>query len=333
MQALADRSPDQSEHRSDEPYRKALVGHVREAGGHAEGADAAPRRCATRSRRSRRTPAPTGFLADLRTIEDSLRRHHGGALIAHRLAPLIRAVAGVRLPPGRPWTCARARTGTRRVVAELLRVARVEPDYAALPEDARRTLLLSLLDDARPLRVRGAGYSGSRRGELAIFDLAATLLARYGRRRSATTSSRTPRTSPTCSRCCCCRRRRPAARHAGRRRDRRPDRGAAVRDDRGPAQRGADHASSNALPGCARHDACARRRAGRECSATATATRTAAFFTSNWELYRAEVRVLELFAPLRDAHGCTLRLFHGRGGTSGGAAPSHRRSSRSRRAR
>ena len=46
-------------------------------------------------------------------------------------------------------------------------------------------------------------------------------------------------------------------------------------------------------------------------------------FTSNWELYRAEIALVELFAPLEQAHGLTLRLFHGRGGTVGrGGGPS-----------
>jgi phosphoenolpyruvate carboxylase len=48
------------------------------------------------------------------------------------------------------------------------------------------------------------------------------------------------------------------------------------------------------------------------------------FFTSNWELYRTENALVELFDPLERAHGLTLRLFHGRGGTVGrGGGPSY----------
>ena len=49
------------------------------------------------------------------------------------------------------------------------------------------------------------------------------------------------------------------------------------------------------------------------------------FFTSNWELYRAEIALVELFDELqRESHGITLRLFHGRGGTVGrGGGPSY----------
>ncbi|MEO8299656.1 MAG: phosphoenolpyruvate carboxylase, partial [Burkholderiales bacterium] len=47
-------------------------------------------------------------------------------------------------------------------------------------------------------------------------------------------------------------------------------------------------------------------------------------FTSNWELYRAETALVALFEPLKQAHGLTLRLFHGRGGTVGrGGGPSY----------
>jgi len=47
-------------------------------------------------------------------------------------------------------------------------------------------------------------------------------------------------------------------------------------------------------------------------------------FTSNWELYRAEIALVELFDALRESHGITLRLFHGRGGTVGrGGGPSY----------
>jgi len=47
-------------------------------------------------------------------------------------------------------------------------------------------------------------------------------------------------------------------------------------------------------------------------------------FTSNWELYRAEIALVQLFAELGASHRITLRLFHGRGGTVGrGGGPSY----------
>jgi phosphoenolpyruvate carboxylase len=48
------------------------------------------------------------------------------------------------------------------------------------------------------------------------------------------------------------------------------------------------------------------------------------FFTSNWELYRAEIALVTLFEQLEREHGIVLRLFHGRGGTVGrGGGPSY----------
>ncbi len=71
------------------------------------------------------------------------------------------------------------------VIAELLKVARIEADYGSLDEAARRVLLCGLLNDTRSLRVveseRSTTYSEASRKELAIFEAAATMLARYGR--------------------------------------------------------------------------------------------------------------------------------------------------------
>ena len=47
-------------------------------------------------------------------------------------------------------------------------------------------------------------------------------------------------------------------------------------------------------------------------------------FTSSWELYRAEIALVELFDELKKVGPITLRLFHGRGGTVGrGGGPSY----------
>jgi phosphoenolpyruvate carboxylase len=183
LHQLAEASGDRSAHRLDEPYRRALIGvYARLAG---------TLQSLTGTQALRHAVAPgrpygssAELLAELRTIEASLLAHHAGALVRPRLAPLLRAVQvfGFHLA-----TVDLRQSSDRHeaVVAELLSVARLEADYAGLDEPAKRSLLLALLADARPLRVvesaRAATYSEASRNELAIFEAAADMLQRYGR--------------------------------------------------------------------------------------------------------------------------------------------------------
>jgi phosphoenolpyruvate carboxylase len=178
MQALAERSPDHSEHRVDEPYRRALTGMYSRL--------AATLRDLTGGQAARHAIAPQNpypnaeeFLADLRTIAESLTDKHGAALIAQRLGPLIRAVEvfGFHLAT---VDLRQSSDKHEAVVADLLAQAQIESDYVALPEDAKRTLLLRLLGEARPLRVPDADYAPLTHSEIAIFAAARASRARYG---------------------------------------------------------------------------------------------------------------------------------------------------------
>ncbi|WP_137896790.1 phosphoenolpyruvate carboxylase, partial [Ramlibacter sp. 2FC] len=178
MQALAERSPDRNEHRQDEPYRRALTGiYARLAATLKEltGGEAARHAVAPQNPYDR----AEDFLADLRVIEASLRTHHGEALASQRLHPLIRAVEvfGFHLAT---VDLRQSSDQHEAVVAELLATARVEPAYARLDEDAKRAVLLRLLNDARPLRVLGAAYSEHTLGELAIFETAKRMRESFG---------------------------------------------------------------------------------------------------------------------------------------------------------
>jgi phosphoenolpyruvate carboxylase len=178
MQALAERSPDTSEHRKDEPYRRALTGVYARL--------AATLRDLTGGEAARHAVPPQNpyaaaeeFLADLHTLEQSLAEKHGSVLAAPRLRPLIRAVEvfGFHLAT---VDLRQSSDKHEAVIAELLATARIEPAYASLTEEAKQTLLLKLLDDARPLRVPDAEYSPLAKSELAIFAAARTARARYG---------------------------------------------------------------------------------------------------------------------------------------------------------
>jgi phosphoenolpyruvate carboxylase len=326
MQALAERSPDANLHRHDEPYRRALIGLYARL--------AATLHELTGTEALRHAVAPqnpyrqaTEFLADLQVIEASLKSHHAQALIAPRLAPLMRAVQvfGFHLAT---LDLRQSSDQHEAVVAELLRVARIEPAYSSLGEDARRELLLKLLNDARPLRVRGVEYSALAKSELEIFETARESLSRYGREALRHyIISHTEDVSDLLEVLL-------LQKECG------LLRGTLDADAVGdlivvplfetigdlrnaePIMR-----AFYALPGITAM--IVRGRIG-ECGEQdvmlgySDSNKDGGFFTSNWELYRAENSLVELFDALGAAHGITLRLFHGRGGTVGrGGGPSY----------
>ena len=322
MQALVDRSPDHSPHRADEPYRRVLVGIYARL--------AATLQALTGTEALRHAIAPQDpyasadeFAADLAVIEASLRSHHAGALVAPRLAPLQRAVQvfGFHLAT---LDLRQSSDKHEAVVAELLRTARLQADYSALDEAGKRECLLALLNDARPLRVRGADYSDFARDELAILEHAREAIARLGRGaiRHAIISH-TEEVSDLLELLL-------LQKEAGLMRGTLADDAFAdlivvplfetIGDLRHAAGIMRDF---YALPGVL--DMVVRSGAEQDIMlGYSDSNKDGGFFTSNWELYRAEVALVELFEPLEKAHGLTLRLFHGRGGTVGrGGGPSY----------
>ena len=323
MAALAGRSPDRNPHREDEPYRRALVGMYARL--------AATLHALTGTEALRPAVEPqdpyasaADLVADLQTIEASLKSHHAQALARVRLAPLIRAVQvfGFHLAT---LDLRQSSDQHEAVVAELLRVARIEADYGALGEEARRRVLLALLGDARPLRVHGAQYSDHARGELAIFETAKEMLARFGRAalrhciishteavsdllevqlllKEAGILIGTPGPGDATSALIVV----PLFETIG---DLRHAEGI-MRD-------------YYALPGIAE---LVRASGGEQdiMLGYSDSNKDGGMFTSNWELYCAETRLVEFFAALGREHGIRLRLFHGRGGTVGrGGGPSY----------
>jgi phosphoenolpyruvate carboxylase len=326
LQALADASGDANPHREDEPYRRALIGI------YARLAATLQALTGTEALRHAVAPsapyaAPAELLADLRTIEASLVTHHAEALVAPRLAPLVRAVQvfGFHLAT---VDLRQSSDQHEAVVAELLEVARIEPDYATLDEAARRTLLLRVLNDARGLRVveseRAAAYGELCRKELAIFERAATLLARYGREALRHyIVSHTESVSDLLEALV-------LLKEAGLVRGRLDADATAtlivsplfetIADLRGAATIMREF---YALPGIA----AMMQRSGAEQDVMigySDSNKDGGAFTSSWELYCAEIALVDVFDALRESHGMTLRLFHGRGGSVGrGGGPSY----------
>jgi len=178
MQALAERSPDGNAHRKDEPYRRALIGVYARL--------AASLKALTGGDAARHAVPPQNpylsaaeLLADLRVIEASLLAHQAQALVAQRLQPLIRAVDvfGFYLAT---VDLRQSSDQHEAVLTELLATARITPSYADLDEPSKCQLLMRLLCDARPLRVMGANYSAHTLSEIGIFEAAKTLRTQFG---------------------------------------------------------------------------------------------------------------------------------------------------------
>jgi phosphoenolpyruvate carboxylase len=326
MRALAERSPDTNEHRQDEPYRRALTGiYARLAATlkQLSGGDAA--RHAVSPQNPYRSAEE--FSADLHTIEASLLSHHGAALAGQRLHPLIRAVEvfGFHLAT---VDLRQSSDKHEEVVAELLAAARIEPGYRNLDEEARRTLLLRLLGEARPLRVRDHDYSPLARAELDIFETARSMIERYGRQSIRHyIISHTETVSDLLE-------------------------VLLLQKEVGLLQGTLDASAQAqlivvplfetiedlrnapaimrafyALPGIR----ALVQRSGCEQDIMlgySDSNKDGGIFTSNWELYRAEIALVELFDDMaRSGPGAArirLRMFHGRGGTVGrGGGPSY----------
>ena len=322
MKALAERSPDHNEHRKDEPYRRALIGLYARL--------AATLETLTGTSAARHAVAPQNpylqaeeFLADLRTIQSSLQTHHGAALVEQRLRPLIRAVDvfGFHLAT---VDLRQSSDKHEEVLAELLATARLAADYARLDEAAKCGLLVQLLNDARPLRVQGASYSDQCVAELAIFSMAKTMRQRFGPEAIRHyIISHTESVSDLLE--VLLLQKEAGLMHGT------LDRAASselivvplfetIEDLRqaAPIMR-----AFYALPGVA---ALVQQSGALQdiMLGYSDSNKDGGIFTSNWELYRAEIALVQLFDELAPAHGIRLRMFHGRGGTVGrGGGPSY----------
>ena len=178
LTALAERSPDQSPQRADEPYRRALSGIYARLAETARVLDHfEPLRHEIGHGNAYATPE--ALRADLKILANSLKLNGGARLAGGRLRRLLRAVQvfGFHLAPIdlRQNSDVHARS-----VAELLAQAGRCPDYEALDEEARIRLLVEELSTPRPLHSPYLPYSEETRGELDIFFAARELRERYG---------------------------------------------------------------------------------------------------------------------------------------------------------
>ncbi|GGF79449.1 phosphoenolpyruvate carboxylase [Azorhizobium oxalatiphilum] len=181
LAALAETSGDRAREHKEEPYRLALVGilgriratiaaqHAADAGDTSPAADAT----------GQPYPDAAAFRADLDTVYRSLMENGSKILARGRLRQLRRAVDSF----GFHLAALDLRQNSdvhERVVADLLEQAAPGTNYLALDEEGRIALLRKELANPRPLASPYLTYSEETEGELAILRTAAEAHARLG---------------------------------------------------------------------------------------------------------------------------------------------------------
>ncbi|MDB5973364.1 MAG: phosphoenolpyruvate carboxylase [Nevskia sp.] len=316
---LAERAPDQSSHGGDEPYRRAISGiHARVWATHAALLGFEPRRG-----HARQTVAPAKAYAavaelseELDVIHRSLCDNGAMALARGRLRQLRRAVRvfGFSLAP---IDLRQNSEVHARVVGELMEVARPGTGYNGLDEEARIILLCQELATTRPLVSPYVDYSEETCSELDIFRAAHQAHRRYGRESVPNCIiSQTNGVSDLLEAAL-------LAKEAGLLRP-----GEQVLDVNiiPLFETIADLQNSGSvmerllgLPEYARLLP-SRANAQEVMLGYSDSNKDGGFLTSGWELYKAEIGLLEVFRR----HKLRLRLFHGRGGSVGrGGGPSY----------
>jgi len=315
LQALADASPDASPHRSDEPYRRALICVYARLASTARALGATN---ILRKEVGHADPYPdaASFGADLQVLADSLTANHGALLVKPRLAALLRAadIFGFHLAS---LDMRQTSDVHERVLDELFASAAAEPHYAGLSEPRKVELLLAELAQPRLLYSPYTDYSEETNSELTILRAAKDIRQRYGVRAIRNYIISHTETVSDLLEVLLLQKETGLLRTASGELEVMvvplfetiPDlqRAAAIMGE------------WMALP-LVRELIAKQGQLQEVMLGYSDSNKDGGFLTSNWELYKAETRLVELFAH----SGVKLRLFHGRGGTVGrGGGPSY----------
>ena len=312
---LAARSPDRSPHRQNEPYRRAITGIYARLAATARKLDdlEAPQPAVSDA-------PPYGdsceLLADLAVIHDSLATNGSAILAEGRLKQVRRAVDAF----GFHLASLDLRQNSdvhERSIGEMLALVQPGLDYAGLAEPERVRLLLAELRTARPLASAFLSYSAETESELAILRATAEAHRRYGRDAVRHyVISKTTGVSDILETAV-------LLKEAGLLR---PREGALDLDIVPLFETIEDlrHCGEvmDELLGL-REYSCLLDNRGRDQEVMlgySDSNKDGGFLTSGWELYKAEVALVDVFRR----HDVKLRLFHGRGGSVGrGGGPSY----------
>jgi phosphoenolpyruvate carboxylase len=315
LKDLAERSPDRSPHRRNEPYRLAVSGiYARlavtarafgqaEASRHAVG-EAPP------------YAEVAEFLADLGILDRSLTANGSATLARSRLRSLRRAantfgfyLAGIDLRQNSEVH--------ERTVGELFEMTCTGSNYAGLPEAARICLLREELETPRLLSSPFLRYCAETAAELTILREAADAHRRYGKAAVPNyVISKTNGVSDLLEVAL-------LLKEAGllRPRERELDVNIVPLFETIADLRNCGSIMDELLAVPEYLSLLASRgRAQEVMLGYSDSNKDGGFLTSGWELYKAEIALIETFRR----HGITLRLFHGRGGSVGrGGGPSY----------
>ena len=319
LEAMALASPDNSPHRTDEPYRRALIGvYARLA--------ATARKLGVHNilRQEVGTAPPYAhaeeFIADLDVIGESLRSNHGLALTRPRLNTLRRAaeIFGFHLAT---LDMRQSSDVHERVLAELFRAAGVCPDYAELSEQEKVMLLLTELEQPRLLRSPYLTYSDETVSELGVLKAARLIREQFGSRAIRNyIISHTETVSDLLE--VFLLQRESGLMHVAQD-GKAPDAQLMVIPlfETIPDLRNAPGIMDGLLSIPMVRELVSQQGQLQEVMlGYSDSNKDGGFLTSNWELYKAEISLVQVF----EKHQVKLRLFHGRGGTVGrGGGPSH----------
>jgi phosphoenolpyruvate carboxylase len=313
--ALADRSPDRSPNRREEPYRRAISGiYARLAATARELGIGDVQRHAVGDAPA--YGAAAELAGDLDTVHRSLAANGSATLARGRLRSLRRAVDAF----GFHLAAIDLRQNSdvhERTVDELLERASPGTGYRGLAEAERVALLLRELATARLLASPFVDYSEETASELAILRAAAEARGRYGAAALPNyVISKADGVSDILETAL-------LLKEAGLLR---PPQDALDVNVVPLFETIADLRSCGrvmdelfALPAYMRLLE-SRGRAQEVMLGYSDSNKDGGFLTSGWELYKAEIALIEVFRR----HGVGLRLFHGRGGSVGrGGGPSY----------
>ena len=317
LRKLSDESPDKSAGRADEPYRRALILIYSRLSATAQQLGHKISHLPPVDKYAQSYATPQEFIDDLDVLIDSLFKHGAVYLARGRLAYLRRAVEvfGFHLAPldMRQHSAIHEQT-----VTELFSHSSGKANYQDLDEAARREVLLAALQSGEPLLGDINQYSAVAQSELRIMQAAAQIHQRFGRAALPNhIISKTDAVSDVLEL-------------------------ALMLQQVKLLEGGGTHQLHvNIIPlfetiedlrGCGtimdelfsmpyyRRLLSSRGNTQEVMLGYSDSNKDGGYLTANWELYKAEVELVKVFAR----HSIELRLFHGRGGTVGrGGGPSY----------